>query len=67
MYARMWGGLLQDTFSPMGDMVHFLFLFVFFSLLLVGVLYNYIYIYISKGSQRKFLKDLYHSSVGMKD
>jgi hypothetical protein len=21
----MWGGLLQDTVSPMGDMVHFLF------------------------------------------
>jgi hypothetical protein len=23
MYARMWGGLLQDTVSPLGDMVHF--------------------------------------------
>jgi hypothetical protein len=23
MHARMWGGLLQDTFSPMGDMVHY--------------------------------------------
>jgi hypothetical protein len=22
MYARMWGGLLQDTVSPLGDMVH---------------------------------------------
>jgi hypothetical protein len=21
----MWGGLLQDTVSPMGDMVHFMF------------------------------------------
>jgi hypothetical protein len=21
----MWGGLLQDTVSPLGDMVHFLF------------------------------------------
>ena len=29
MHARMWGGLLQDTVSPMGDMVH-LFCFVFF-------------------------------------
>jgi hypothetical protein len=25
MHARMWGGLLQDTVSPMGDMVHFFF------------------------------------------
>jgi hypothetical protein len=25
MHARMWGGLLQDTVSPMGDMVHLLF------------------------------------------
>ena len=25
MYARMWGGLLQDTVSPLGDMVHFIF------------------------------------------
>jgi hypothetical protein len=23
MHARMWGGLLQNTVSPMGDMVHF--------------------------------------------
>ena len=23
MHARMWGGLLQDTVSPMGDVVHF--------------------------------------------
>jgi hypothetical protein len=23
MYARMWGGLLQDIVSPLGDMVHF--------------------------------------------
>jgi hypothetical protein len=23
MHARMWGGLLQDTVSPLGDMVHF--------------------------------------------
>ena len=30
MHARMWGGLLQDTVSPMGDMVHFVSLFVFF-------------------------------------
>ena len=28
MHARMWGGLLQDTVSPLGDMVHFFFLFV---------------------------------------
>jgi hypothetical protein len=25
MHARMWGGLLQDTVSPLGDMVHLLF------------------------------------------
>ena len=23
MYARIWGGILQDTVSPLGDMVHF--------------------------------------------
>ena len=23
MHARMWGGLLQDTVSPIGDMIHF--------------------------------------------
>ena len=28
MYARMWGGLLQDTVSPLGDIVHFFFLYV---------------------------------------
>jgi hypothetical protein len=27
MYSRMWGGLLQDTVSAMGDMVHFVFCF----------------------------------------
>jgi hypothetical protein len=26
MHARMWGGLLQDNVSPLGDMVHFSFL-----------------------------------------
>ena len=25
MHARMWGGLLQDTVSPLGEMVHFFF------------------------------------------
>ena len=29
MHARMWGGLLQDTVSPLGDMVHFFFFFFF--------------------------------------
>jgi hypothetical protein len=30
MHARMWGGLLQDTVSPLGDMVHlYVCLFVF--------------------------------------
>jgi hypothetical protein len=24
MHARMWGGLFQDTVSPLGDMVHYL-------------------------------------------
>ena len=24
MHARMWGGLSQDTVSPMGDIVHYL-------------------------------------------
>ena len=24
MHARMWGGLLQDTVSPTGDMVHYI-------------------------------------------
>ena len=24
MHVRMWGGLLQDTVSPLGDMVHYL-------------------------------------------
>ena len=28
MHARMWGGLLQDTVSPLGDMVHFFFFVV---------------------------------------
>jgi hypothetical protein len=31
MHARIWGGLLQDTVSPMGDMVHsFIYLFIYF-------------------------------------
>jgi hypothetical protein len=25
MHARMWGGLLQDTVSPIGDMDHLTF------------------------------------------
>jgi hypothetical protein len=33
MHARMWGGLLQDTVSPMGDMVHFVFVFILQKLL----------------------------------
>jgi hypothetical protein len=35
MHARMWGGLLQDTVSPLGDMVHFfLYVIIFASHLL---------------------------------
>jgi hypothetical protein len=29
MHARMWGGLLQDTVSPLGDMVHFGLFFLY--------------------------------------
>ena len=43
MHARMWGGLLQDTDSPMGDMVH-LFIYLF--------IYLFIFIYSSLASER---------------
>jgi hypothetical protein len=36
MPARMWGGLLQDTVSPMGDMVYFLYYLPFISSVELG-------------------------------
>ena len=37
MHARMWGGLLQDTVSPMGDMVHYLAKASFLQDMLLGM------------------------------
>ena len=37
MRARMWGGLLQDTVSPLGDMVHYLAKASFLQDMLLGM------------------------------
>ena len=37
MHARMWGGLLQDIVSPMGDMVHYLAKASFLQDMLLGM------------------------------
>jgi Na+/H+ antiporter NhaC len=37
MYALMWGGLLQDTVSPLGDMVHYLAKASFLQDMLLGM------------------------------
>ena len=37
MHARMWGGLLQDTVSPLGDMVHYLAKASFLQDMLLGM------------------------------
>jgi hypothetical protein len=48
MHARMWGGLLQDTVSPMGDMVHLIIcrrpVIYFLKLYVRNKIHTYVYI-----------------------
>ena len=51
MHARMGGGLLQDTVSPLGDMVHYLAKASFLQDMLLGMFVFYL-------SKASFLQDM---------
>jgi hypothetical protein len=57
MHARMWGGLLKDTASPMGDMVHYLAKASFLQDMLLGMHVCYL-------AKASFLQDMFLGMYG---